>query len=311
MSQKVGASGVLVVDKGPGATSFDVVARVRRQLRVRRVGHAGTLDPGATGVLPVLIGEATKLTPYLVDQDKEYVAMVRFGLTTDTHDISGRVLAETTVSRLERHLLVEACRPFIGRIKQVPPMYSALHHEGRRLYELAREGIVVHREPREVIVRSIVVEEVSPPRATLRVVCGKGTYVRVLAADLGAALGYGAAVERLVRCRVGPFDLADAMPWADVTDGDAELMWSRLKPPESALVGWRRITLDDRAAHAFMHGQAVELPAPASGEDGAHVRVHGAAGALIGVGAVIAGGRQVKPLRILHADRPGTRVLPA
>ena len=136
-------------------------------------------------------------------------------------------------------------------------MYSALHHEGRRLYELAREGIVVHREPREVIVRSILVEEVSPPRATLRVVCGKGTYVRVLAADLGAALGYGAAVERLVRCRVGPFDLADAMPWADVTDGDAELMWSRLKPPESALVGWRRGAVRHLGVAPAPHGAAV------------------------------------------------------
>src|SRR5439155_1072399 len=163
------------------------------------VGHAGTLDPGATGVLPVLIGEATKLTPYLMDQDKEYVATVRFGLTTDTLDVSGRVLSETAVFRLERYLLEEACRPFVGRIKQVPPMYSAVHHAGRRLYELAREGIEVDREPREVVVRSIVVDEVAPPRATLRVVCGKGTYVRVLAADLGAALGYGGAVERLVR----------------------------------------------------------------------------------------------------------------
>src|SRR5438552_2835782 len=187
MSVRVGRSGVLVVDKGAGATSFDVVALVRRRLRVRRVGHAGTLDPGATGVLPVLIGEATKLTPYLMDQDKEYVATVRFGLTTDTLDVSGRVLSETAVFRLERYLLEEACRPFVGRIKQVPPMYSAVHHAGRRLYELAREGIEVDREPREVVVRSIVVDEVAPPRATLRVVCGKGTDVRVLAADLGAA----------------------------------------------------------------------------------------------------------------------------
>ena len=310
MSQEAGGSGVLVVDKGPGVTSFDVVALVRRQLRVRRVGHAGTLDPGATGVLPVLIGEATKLTPYLMDQDKEYVATVRFGVTTDTHDVGGRVLAETTVSRLERSLLTEACRPFVGRIKQIPPMYSAVHHEGRRLYELAREGIEVDRAPREVTVRSIAVEAVDPPRATLRVVCGKGTYVRVLAADLGAALGYGGAVERLVRCRVGPFDLAGAIPWAAVTGGDAALLWSRVQPPESALAGWRRITLDDRAAAVFVHGQAVEVGPPA-GEDSSHVRVHDAAGTLIGVGAVTAGGRLVKPVRILHADRPGTGLLRA
>jgi tRNA pseudouridine55 synthase len=189
-------------------------------------------------------------------------------------------------------------------------MYSAVHHEGRRLYELAREGIEVDREPREVIVRSIAVEEVAPPRATLRVVCGKGTYVRVLAADLGAALGYGAAVERLVRCRVGPFDVADAVPWAALTGGDAALLWSRVKPPESALSGWRGVTLDAREAQAFVHGQEVLVESGEARGD-SHLRVHDAAGALIGVGVVTADGRRVKPARILHADRPGTRVLRA
>src|SRR5207245_1407100 len=181
MSVRVGRAGVPVAGTGAGATSVDVVALVRPRLRVRRVGHAGTLDPGATGVLPVLIGEATKLTPYLMDQDKEYVATVRFGLTTDTLDVSGRVLSETAVFRLERYLLEEACRPFVGRIKQVPPMYSAVHHAGRRLYELAREGSEVDREPREVVVRSIVVDEVGPPRDPLRVVSGTDHQERVRA----------------------------------------------------------------------------------------------------------------------------------
>src|SRR3989454_893824 len=234
-------SGVLVVDKGRGATSFDVVALVRRRLGVRRIGHAGTLDPDATGVLPVLIGEATKLTPYLVDQAKEYLATIRFGLTTDTHDVSGRVLSESPVEELSVSRLEEACRPFVGRIKQVPPMYSAIHHEGRRLYELARAGIEVDREPREVVVRSIVVDEVAPPRATLRVVCGKGTYVRVLAADLGAALGYGGAVARLRRGPAGPPRLARAVPWADVTDGDAAGALAPLGPPQSPPAGRRPV----------------------------------------------------------------------
>jgi len=311
VSVRVGGSGVLAVNKAAGATSFDVVALVRRRIHVRRVGHAGTLDPAATGVLPVLIGEATKLTPYLMDQDKEYVATVRFGLTTDTHDTEGRVLSEVTVSRLERRDLEEASRPFVGRIKQIPPMYSAVHHEGRRLYELAREGIEVDREPREVVVHSIAVDEVAPPRATLRVVCGKGTYVRVLAADLGAALGYGGAVECLVRCRVGPFHLADAIPWADVVSAEPAVLWSRVTPPESALAGWHGVTLDERAAVAFGHGQAIEVRAPARGEGGSSVRVHDVTGTLIGVGAITEDGRRVKPVRILHADRPGTRILPA
>jgi tRNA pseudouridine55 synthase len=300
-------SGVLVVDKGQGATSFDVVALARRRLGVRRIGHAGTLDPDATGVLPILIGEATKLTPYLVDQDKEYLATIRFGMTTDTHDVSGRVLSESPVADLAVSRLEEACRPFVGRIKQVPPMYSAIHHEGRRLYELAREGIEVERAPREVRVRSIAVEGIAGARATVRVVCGKGTYVRVLAADIGAALGCGGAVENLVRCRVGSFRLDDAVPWSELATGRSDL-WSRVQPPETALAGWAAVRLDDHGAATFVNGQPASVVPAAAG--GGFVRVHGVSGLLLGVGELLAAGRSVKPVRILHADRPGTRVLP-
>src|SRR5256885_135117 len=147
----VARSGVLVVDKPAGMTSFDVVGRVRVRLRVRRVGHAGTLDPDATGVLPVLIGEATKLMPYIAEHDKEYRAVIRFGVRTDTQDTSGRVLFETAVPSLSRDAVVSAARAFVGRIRQTPPMYSAVHHEGHRLYELAREGGEVERHPRELV----------------------------------------------------------------------------------------------------------------------------------------------------------------
>jgi tRNA pseudouridine55 synthase len=311
-------SGILVVDKGRGATSFDVVAIVRRRLGVRRIGHAGTLDPDATGVLPILVGEATKLTPYLVDQDKEYVATLRFGVTTDTHDVTGRVLSETPVADLTTVRLDEACRAFVGPIKQVPPMYSAIHHRGRRLYELAREGIEVERVPREVVIRSIAIEKVDGPRATLRIVCGKGTYVRVLAADLGAALGCGAVVESLVRSRVGPFDLRDAVTWPELTEGRSEArarrpdddLWTRVRPVETALAGWPSVRLDAAGAAAFGHGQAADV-IPAAASAVGLVRVHDADGPMIGVGELTAGGRKVKPVRILHADRPRTRILPA
>jgi len=302
-------SGVLVVDKGRGATSFDVVAIVRRRLGVRRIGHAGTLDPDATGVLPILVGEATKITPYLVDQDKEYLATVRFGLTTDTHDVSGRVLSETPVDDLVPARLEEVCRAFVGHIKQVPPMYSAVHHQGRRLYELARAGIEVERAPREVTIRSIAIEKIDGPLVTLRVVCGKGTYVRVLAADLGTALGCGGAVESLVRCRVGPFDLRDAVSWPDLTDGGHEL-WSRVRPVEAALAGWPVVRLDGPGAATFGHGQPADVIPAAAGTEG-FVRVHDIAGPMIGVGELMAGGTKVRPVRILHADRPRTRILPA
>ncbi|HEU5323852.1 MAG TPA: tRNA pseudouridine(55) synthase TruB, partial [Methylomirabilota bacterium] len=268
-------SGILVVDKTAGVTSFDVVALVRRRLGVRRVGHAGTLDPAATGVLPILVGEATKLLPYLVDQDKEYLATIRFGITTDTQDVSGRVLSTAAVPPLSAAELTAVCRPFLGRIRQVPPMYSAVHHEGRRLYDLAREGIEVERRPRDVMVHAIEVQAVGEATATLRVVCGKGTYVRVLAADLGRALGCGGAVERLVRTRVGPFELAGAVPWAALTSGEDTALWARVRPPESALAGWAAVGLDPETARRFRHGQPVEVSRPPA-TPGTLVRVHDA-----------------------------------
>jgi tRNA pseudouridine55 synthase len=288
-------------------TSFDVVAVARRRLGVRRVGHAGTLDPAAVGVLPLLIGEATKLTPYLTSQDKEYAVTVRFGLTTDTQDIGGRVLSETAVPSFTRDDVERACRPFVGLITQTPPMYSAVHHGGRRLYELARQGMEVEREPRRVTIHAIDVEGVEPPRARLRVVCGKGTYVRVLAEDLGRALGWGGVVEQLARSRVGPFERAAAVPWAAVTGEPAEALWARVLPPDAALGGWAIVRLGAVAARGFTHGQAVEASRDVPGDS--LVRVHDTTGTLIGIGE-FAGGR-LRPVRILHADRPGTRVLPA
>jgi tRNA pseudouridine55 synthase len=305
----VSEAGVLVVDKTAGVTSFDAVALVRRRLGLSRVGHAGTLDPDATGVLPVLLGEATKLMAYLADQDKEYVAALRLGVTTDTGDTSGRVIAEAPVPELDRARVQEACRPFIGRIKQVPPMFSAVHHGGRRLYELAREGVEVVREPREVVIHHIEVQEVATPMVRLRVVCGKGTYLRTLAADLGAALGSGAAVERLVRTRVGPFALEAAVSWAVLGTEPAAALWARVHPAEAALADWPALRLDARALGRFEHGQSVDI-APARTTASTLVRVHAADGRLVGVGEVLEGGR-TRPVRMLNADRPGTRRRPA
>lgn len=288
-------------------TSFDVVALVRARLGVRRVGHGGTLDPDAVGVLPVLIGEATKLMPYLVDWDKEYVVTVRLGLRTDTQDIGGRVLTESTVPALSESQIGQVTRSFVGRIHQVPPMYSALHHGGRRLYELAREGVEVPRQPREVIVHSISVEAVALPRLTLRIVCGKGTYVRVVAADIGEALGCGAAVERLERIRVGPFGLASALPTQELSSAPVEAVWARVLPAEAALAGWPAVRLDAHRANAFLHGQSVESAPAVSGHR--LVAVHAAAGGFLGIGEIV--GDRVKPVRIVHADHSGSRVLPA
>ncbi len=304
------SSGVLVVDKAAGMTSHDVVALGRRRLGLRRVGHAGTLDPAATGVLPILLGEATKLMPYLAEQDKAYVVTIRLGVTTDTQDLQGRILAERPVPPLTPETVARAARGFVGRIRQVPPMYSAVRHEGRRLYELAREGREVSRQPREVVVHALDVEEVSPPSVRLRVVCGKGTYVRTLVADLGEALGCGAVVERLVRTRVGPFTLDGAVPVPALASLPVDALRERVRPPEAALAGWPVIRLGPAEARAFTQGRTVAAP-PGQRLDGPLVAVHEGQGRLLGVGSVVGGGAGVKPARILHADSPGPRVLPA
>src|SRR5262249_1249901 len=282
--------------------------------------------------------------PYVVDQDKEDAATLRFGVTTDTHDVSGRVLSQTPVAELDAARLEEACGGFVGQIRQVPPMYSAVHHQGRRLYELAREGIEVERAAREVWVRSIVIEKVDGPRATLRIVCGKGTYVRVLAADLGAALGCGGAVENLVRWRGGP--LAPGGPvrggegvwWSELTGrrseaperrseaperrseaperrseapeqrSEAAALWSHVRPVEAVLAGWPSVRLDGPGAAAFGHGQPADVIPAAASKEG-FVRVHDVDGAMIGVGELMASGSKVRPVRILHADRPRARIL--
>jgi tRNA pseudouridine55 synthase len=303
-------SGVLVADKGAGVTSFDVVARLRQSLGVRRIGHAGTLDPDAVGVLPILIGEATKLMPYVADHDKAYHAVVRLGVVTDTQDMSGRVLATSPIPRLDRDVLERAVRPFVGRIAQVPPMYSAVHHEGRRLYELAREGRHVAREAREVTVSSIAVDAFDGATVTLSIVCGKGTYVRTLAADLGAALGCGGAVEHLVRTRVGPFSRANAVPWDEITAAARGALWDRVLPPEAALTGWPVVTLDAGSARAFVHGQPAEAALVTLGA-ARFVVVKDAAGVFLGVGERVSNAPLVRPARLLHADPPRPDVLPA
>lgn len=302
-------AGILVVDKPAGVTSFDAVAVARRALGVRRIGHAGTLDPAATGVLPLLVGEATKLTPYLMDHDKEYVATVRFGVITDTHDLTGRVLATCPVPGLSREGLEVACARFVGRIRQIPPMYSAVHHEGQRLYELARQGVEVERAPREVVVSSIAVEALGHAVATLRIVCGKGTYIRVLAADLGAVLGSGAALEHLTRTRVGPFTLRRAVAWLELVDGGRQAVRGHLLSMDAALADWPAARLDAERARQFCHGQSADLDEPLG--TARLVRVYDTGQTLLGVGETDASGRSVRPVRMLHADRSRTSARPA
>ncbi|MBV9851705.1 MAG: tRNA pseudouridine(55) synthase TruB [Armatimonadetes bacterium] len=213
-------NGVLNIDKPAGMTSHDVVARVRRLARLKRVGHAGTLDPDATGVLLVCLGQATRLADLLAEEGKEYRAVLALGATTTTEDGSGDVLAETDASHVTEQNLRELLPRFTGVIRQTPPMVSAVHHEGRRLYELARAGVTVERAARPVQIDALTLAYWTPgprPQATLDVACGKGTYIRTLCADLGAALGVGGHMAALRRTRVGAFPVSGAVPLGALT----------------------------------------------------------------------------------------------
>lgn len=207
--------GMLNIYKEAGYTSSDVVARLRGILRMKKIGHTGTLDPDAEGVLPVCLGNGTKLCALIADHDKEYVAVLRLGVTTDTQDMSGEILRsvseeEVCESVTEKEIFAAAAR-FLGEVEQVPPMYSAVKVGGKRLYQLAREGKTVEREPRKVQIYELEITQIDLPRVTIRVRCSKGTYIRTLCQDLGDALEVGGAMEHLLRTRVGRFRLEDAI----------------------------------------------------------------------------------------------------
>ncbi len=256
----------MVIDKPRGITSFDVVARVRRALGQKRVGHTGTLDPMATGVLPVCVGEATKLVPFLVAGEKEYAAEALLGVTTDTLDADGHVTAERDASAIGREAISAALGGFRGKSLQVPPMHSALRVGGKRLYELAREGVEVEREAREIEIHDITLGQVVAEGRTVRVgftvSCGKGTYIRSIAGDLGEKLGVGAHLTGLRRTRVGGFTVATAVAL------DALTAETPLVGLADALVHLPSLMLDEGQARDVGQGKVktVEaLPVPDAG----------------------------------------------
>lgn len=203
-------SGIIVIDKEPGFTSHDVVAKMRGICGQRKIGHTGTLDPMATGVLPVCLGNATKLCDLLTEKDKEYEAQLLLGVTTDTQDVTGRELSRREVS-LNEEQVREAVYSFQGEYSQIPPMYSAIKVNGKRLYQLARQGKEVERPARRVTIGKIEILDVSLPLVTIRVLCSKGTYIRTLCADIGEKLGCGGIMKSLNRTRSGSFFLKDAV----------------------------------------------------------------------------------------------------
>ncbi len=207
--------GVLNIYKEAGWTSFDVVAKMRGILKIKKIGHTGTLDPAATGVLPVCIGKGTKKVESFMADDKVYRAVMLLGVTTDSQDMTGEILTRTEVNLTEQDVR-EAIESFIGGYDQIPPMYSAKKVGGRKLVDMARKGIEVERKPRFVNIMDIGIDAMSLPRVTMTVTCSKGTYIRTLCHDIGQKLGCGAAMESLIRTRVGRFKIEDAVTLDDL-----------------------------------------------------------------------------------------------
>jgi len=294
-------SGIILLDKPLGFTSNAALQKVRWLLNAEKAGHTGSLDPLATGVLPLCFGEATKFSQYLLDSDKGYETVMQMGQTTTTGDAEGEVLKtrDVTVGRVD----IEAVIPrFRGEIQQVPPMYSALKRDGQPLYKLARAGEVVEREARSVTIGRLDLLECEGTRARLSVGCSKGTYIRTLVEDMGEALGCGAYVAELRRTQAGPFELAQTVTLEELeqahAEGGNEALDRFLMPSDSGLQDWPLVVLSEHSAFYWLHGQAVRAPdAPQFGM----VRVQDHNARFIGIGEVSEDGR-IAPRRLIRSE---------
>jgi tRNA pseudouridine55 synthase len=287
-----------VIDKPSGWTSHDVVARVRRIVGERRVGHAGTLDPAATGVLPLAVGYATRTIEYLSNADKSYRAWVRFGVTTDSADGDGTVTSVSDASELAQDRLETILEEFRGDIMQRPPMHSALKVDGTRLYHFARKGQEVAVEPRPVTIRELRPVAWEPPVLCIDVACSKGTYIRSLARDIGERAGTGAYLDRLVRTGSGPFSLDDARTLERFEQEFESGGWAAVSfPPDHVLRDLPEIVLADDDATAWGQGKPVPLPGDVG--LGSPVRAYNAAGAWLGVGGVDVVHGVVRPSKVI------------
>lgn len=293
MTARAACDGVLLLDKPAGYSSTRALARARRLLGADKGGHTGTLDPFATGLLPLVLGEATKFSRFLIDAHKAYEAVLALGVETTTGDPEGEVTARrepvTDPARIDAVLAA-----FVGVQDQVPPMHSALHVNGKRLYEYARAGEEVPRAPRRIEIASLRRLFLDDGALGIAVDCSKGTYVRTLAEDLGRALGCGASLSALRRTAVGPFGLGDALTLEDI-EADPQAARARLLPPEALVAGLPRIDAGPDDARRFAHGQPI---VPPGAPQGAEAALFAPGGRFLGVGRLEAGGR-IAPLRLL------------
>lgn len=302
-------NGLLNVYKEAGFTSNDVVAKLRGILRQKKIGHTGTLDPAAVGVLPILLGSACRLSEYLTDHDKTYRAIVRLGVETDTQDMTGKILSradQDRLSSLDPEKVREAATSFQGGYDQIPPMYSAKQIGGKRLYDLAREGKVVERKPVHVDIPSIKVESIDLPLVTMTVECSKGTYIRTLCADIGHKLGVGGAMESLVRLRVGDFHIEDSIPLSRVEElAHCGQIGPYIIPCEEVFLDCLRVWTTEEADRKLYNGNELtmaELGLPMRG-GGEMIRVCDSFGNFIAVYRFAEKAGTYRPYRML-ADKP-------
>lgn len=248
--------GILNINKPWGKTSFSIVSVVKRLSGERRVGHAGTLDPAASGVLPICLGQGTRVVEFLLDAPKAYRAEIEFGVVTDSGDATGSIISRGDPSGISRGRLLEALNSFCGLVSQTPPMYSAVKHRGKPLYKLARLGIEVERKSRPARIYRLELIDWQPPVATIEVECGRGTYIRALAHDLGQKLGCGATLRSLLRLRCGSFSLEDAVSLSQLEDAFRYGYWQRfIYPIDWVLLHWAAVVVDNGAEGDIRKGR--------------------------------------------------------
>lgn len=289
--------GVLLLDKPLGISSNQALQQAKRLFQAAKAGHTGSLDPLATGLLPVCFGEATKFSHYLLDADKSYLAAIKLGATTTTGDAEGEILHESSVN-LELNQIEAVLAQFTGQISQVPPMYSALKHQGKPLYSYARDGVDVDRVPRQVVIHSIRLQSFAHDKLEIEVDCSKGTYIRTLAEDIGSVLGCGAHLQGLRRLSTAHFQLQNALTLEQLEAKTAEDLDLSLLPVEAPIQYLPEVTLDQDSTFYLRRGQSVwksgAIPAGA-------LRLYGADGVFLGLGEQTSDGK-IAPKRLVQTN---------
>lgn len=288
-------NGILLLDKPLGYSSNQALQKVKWLFQSAKAGHTGTLDPLATGLLPICLGEATKFAQHVTDANKTYIANLKLGIKTTTGDAEGEIISTKPVN-VNQIQFDQACRQFLGEISQVPPMYSALKHEGKALYEYARAGVEIERKPRKVTIQRIVVNAFVGNEATITVACSKGTYIRTLAEDIGATLGCDAHLTGLRRIETAGYEIKQAITIEVLESLSIEMRDQQLLTVDSAVSGLPQVTISTDSAFYFRQGQAVWLSGVLPNDE---MRVYEESGLFIGIGKLLADGK-IAPKRLVH-----------